>query len=164
VDVRILIEGIGIAGDPAHVPWLIEHMVDKKTARVAGEAFSLMTGLDLAYQDLEIKPPEGGSGDGPNDDPADANVDLEADDGLPWPDPAKISRWWNTNGARFEPGRRSFMGSALTREQALRVLKEGFQRQRILAAHYLCLLEPGTPLLEWRAPARRQQQALASLS
>jgi len=31
------------------------------------------------------------------------------------------------------------------------VLKEGFQRQRIAAALYLSLLNPGTPLFEWRA-------------
>ena len=162
-DVRILIQGAGIVGDPAFVPWLIQHMADKKTARLAGEAFSLITGLDLAYLDLELKPPEGGSGVGPNDDPADPNVELDADEGLPWPDPVRITHWWDTNGARFEAGSRSFMGGALTREQALRTLKEGFQRQRIIAAQYVVLLTPGTPLFEWRAPARRQQQQLATL-
>jgi uncharacterized protein (TIGR02270 family) len=162
-DVRLLIQGAGIAGDPAYVPWLIQHMAEKQSARLAGEAFSLITGLDLAYLDLEVEPPEGGSGAGPNDDPADANVDMDADDGLPWPDPERITRWWDANGARFDPGARYFMGGTLTREQALRTLKEGFQRQRIIAAHYLTLLSPGTPLFEWRAPARRQQQQLATM-
>jgi uncharacterized protein (TIGR02270 family) len=162
-DLRLSIQGAGIAGEPKYVPWLIQHMADKKTARVAGEAFSLITGLDLAYLDLEIKPPEEGSGAGPNDDPADPNVEMDADDGLPWPDPERISRWWDANGGRFDAGERYFMGGTLTREQALRTLKEGFQRQRILAAHYLCLLEPGTPLFEWRAPAFRQQRLLAAM-
>lgn len=160
---RTLIQGAGIVGDPAFVPWLIQHMADKKTARLAGEAFSLITGLDLAYLDLELKPPEGGSGAGPNEDPADPNVEMDADDGLPWPDPVRITRWWDTNGARFDAESRYFMGGALTREQALRTLKEGFQRQRIIAAQYVILLSPGTPLFEWRAPARRQQQLLATL-
>jgi uncharacterized protein (TIGR02270 family) len=162
-DLRLSIQGAGIAGEPKYVPWLIQHMADKKTARIAGEAFSLITGLDLAYLDLEIKPPEEGSGAGPNDDPADPNVEMDADDGLPWPDPERISRWWDANGGRFDAGERYFMGATLTREQALRALKEGFQRQRILAAHYLCLLEPGTPLFEWRAPAFRQQRLLAAM-
>jgi uncharacterized protein (TIGR02270 family) len=161
-NLRLLIQGSGIAGDPTYVPWLIQHMTDLKTARLAGEAFSLITGLDLAYLDLERKPPEQG-GAGPNDDPGDPNVDMDTDDGLPWPDPERISRWWEANGGRFEPGKRYFLGATLTREQCLRALKEGFQRQRILAAHYLCLLEPGTVLFEWRAPAARQQRLLANM-
>jgi hypothetical protein len=37
------------------------------------------------------------------------------------------------------------------------------QRQRILAAHYLCLLDPGTPLFNTSAPAWRQQRWLAKM-
>ena len=160
---RFSIQGAGIAGNPKYVPWLIQHMKEKKTARIAGEAFSLITGLDLAYLDLEIKPPEEGSGAAPNDDPADPNVEMDADDGLPWPDQERISRWWEANGGRFDAGERYFMGGPLTRDQALRTLKDGFQHQRIFAAHYLCLLEPGTLLFEWRAPAFRQQRLLAAV-
>ncbi len=161
-NLRLLIQGTGIVGDPLVVPWLIEHMSDPKTARLAGEAFSVMTGLDLAYLDLELKPPQNG-GAGPNDDPDDPNVDMDADDGLPWPDPERITRWWDSNGGRFAPGTRYFLGAPLTREHCLRGLKEGFQRQRILAAHYLCILEPGTTLFEWRAPSARQLRLLAAM-
>jgi uncharacterized protein (TIGR02270 family) len=161
-NLRSLILGSGIAGDPHFVPWLIKHMGDPKTARLAGEAFSLITGLDLAYLDLERKPPEGGAG-GPNDDPSDPNVAMDEDDGLPWPDPERISRWWDANGSRFTAGSRYFLGAPLTRESCTKALKEGFQRQRILAAHYLCLLEPGTVLFEWRAPSPRQERLLAGM-
>ena len=161
-NLRLLIQGTGIVGDPLVVPWLIEHMSEPKTARLAGEAFSVMTGLDLAYLDLELKPPQNGGG-GPNDDPDDPNVDMDADDGLPWPDPERITRWWDSNGGRFAPGTRYFLGAPLTREHCLRGLKEGFQRQRILAAHYLCILEPGTTLFEWRAPSARQQRLLGAM-
>jgi hypothetical protein len=56
------------------------------------------------------------------------------------------------------------MGQPLNRDHCLKVLKEGFQRQRIAAAVYLSLLNPGTPLFEWRAPARRQQRLLAEMT
>jgi uncharacterized protein (TIGR02270 family) len=161
-DLRYLIQGSGIAGDPSYVPWLMGHMAEKKTARIAGEAFSLITGLDLAYLDLEQKPPED-TGAGPNDDPEDPNVEMDEDDGLPWPDSERISKWWQANGGQFSPGTRYFMGGPVDHDNCIRVLKEGFQRQRILAAHYLCLLEPGTPLFEWRAPAYRQQRLLAAM-
>jgi uncharacterized protein (TIGR02270 family) len=160
---RLVIQGSGIAGDPSFVPWLIQHMADGKTARVAGEAFSLITGLDLAYLDLDRKPPADIQA-GPNDDPNDPNVDMDPDDGLPWPDPDRITNWWHANGSHFAPNTRYFMGAPVTRENCLRVLKEGFQRQRILAAHYLSLLHPGTPLFEWRAPVWRQRDALAGMA
>jgi uncharacterized protein (TIGR02270 family) len=160
---RLLIQGSGIAGVPTYVPWLIRQMSDLKSARVAGEAFSLITGVDLSNADLKRKPPAG-SGAGPNDDPNDPNVAMDGDDGLPWPDPERVARWWEENGDKFVPDTRYFLGAAVARENALRVLKVGFQRQRILAAHYLCLLDPGTPLFEWRAPAFRQQRLLAAMS
>jgi len=160
--IRDVIKGIAVAGDPHYVSWLIAQMEDLKLARLAGEAFALITGLDLAYLDLERKPPEGVEF-GPNDDPADDNVALDEDEGLPWPDPDKIAGWWKTNGARFRPGTRFFMGEVPTPAQCLHVLKSGFQRQRIVAAEYLTLLVPGTVLFNTAAPAWRQQRLLMSM-
>jgi uncharacterized protein (TIGR02270 family) len=88
-DIRLLTQGAGIVGDPYYVPWLIRQMEDLKLARLAGESFSFITGLDLAYLDLERKPPEGVEF-GPNDNPEDDNVAMDEDDSLPWPDPVKI--------------------------------------------------------------------------
>jgi uncharacterized protein (TIGR02270 family) len=162
-DIRRVIRGAGLVGDPTYVPWLIGLMTDDKLARLAGEAFSLITGLDLAWLDLERKPPENFES-GPNDDPNDPNVEMDEDDGLPWPEQKLVQGWWDANSQRFEPGTRYFMGEPLNRDNCLRVLKEGFQRQRIAAALYLSLLTPGTPLFEWRAPAWRQQRLLARMT
>jgi uncharacterized protein (TIGR02270 family) len=160
---RWLIRGAGLIGDPKYIPWLIEQMTELKTTRLAGESFSLITGLDLAWLDLEVKPPENFES-GPNDDPNDPNVEMDEDDGLPWPDVVKIKNWWQANAHNFKSGTRYFMGQPLNRDNCLRVLKEGFQRQRIAAAYYLSLLNPGTPLFEWRAPAWRQQRLLAQMT
>lgn len=159
---RFLVQGAGIAGDPYYVPWLIRQMEDLKLARLAGESFSFITGLDLAYLDLERKPPEDMES-GPNDDPEDDNVAMDEDDSLPWPDPAKIQGWWEANRSSFTDGQRYFMGASVTREHCIRILKEGCQRQRIAAALYLCLLEPGTKLFPTSAPAWRQQRWLAKM-
>ena len=160
---RRLIDGSGIAGDPTYVPWLMKHMGDDKVARAAGEAFSLITGADLARLELERKPPENLES-APNDNPDDDNVEMDPDEGLPWPDAGRIADWWEKNGSRFQPGARYFMGAPVTREHCIDVLKNGYQRQRILAAHYWCLLEPGTPLFNTSAPAWRQQKLLAQMS
>ena len=134
-----------------------------KTARLAGEAFSLITGVDLGAAAISNGSRLRTSSPGPNDDPDDPNVDMDPDEGLPWPDSRKIEKWWAANSGRFQPGTRYFMGAPVTREHCIDVLKNGYQRQRILAAHYLCLLEPGTPLFNTSAPAWRQQRLLAKM-
>ena len=162
-NLRWLIRGAGLIGDPKYIPWLISHMADLKTTRLAGESFSLITGLDLAWLDLEVKPPESFES-GPNDDANDPNVDMDEDDGLPWPDVVKIQSWWHSNSDRFQTGTRYFMGAPVSRPHCIDVLKTGYQRQRVLAAHYLCLLNPGTPLFNTSAPAWRQQKLLAQMA
>lgn len=160
-DLRRKLSGAGLVGDPADVPGLIDHMVSDSLARLAGEAFSLITGADLAALDLERRPPEEFES-GPDDNPDHSNVAMDEDDGLPWPEPARVQAWWAVNSSRFQPGVRHFMGEPLNADNCLRVLRAGYQRQRIAAALYLSLLNPGTALFEWRAPAHRQQRLLAS--
>jgi uncharacterized protein (TIGR02270 family) len=160
---RWLIEGSALVGDPASVPWLLTKMNVDANARLAGEAFTTVTGADLVVLGLERRPPEGFES-GPSDDPSDPNVEMDPDDGLPWPDPRKVETWWAANATRFQNGQRYFMGAPITREHCIDVLKNGYQRQRILAAHYLCLLEPGTPLFNTSAPAWRQQRLLATMT
>jgi uncharacterized protein (TIGR02270 family) len=159
---RSLIQGTGIAGDPAYIPWLLKQMSDVSTARIAGEAFALITGVDLGVEALD-RPAPAGLELGPTDDPNDPNVEMDADDGLSWPDPDRVHQWWQTNAARFQRSTRYFMGQPVTRAHCLDVLKNGYQRQRILAARYLCLLQPGTPLFNTSAPAWRQQRLFAQM-
>ncbi len=161
-NIRALIRGAGIVGDPQYVPWLIKQMADLKLTRLAGEAFSLITGLDLAYLDLERKPPENFE-PGPNDDPDNDNVAMDEDDSLPWPDPEKVQAWWSAHSQRFTPGTRYFMGEDLTWEHCFKVLKDGYQRQRIAAAQWRCVLRPGTMLFNTAAPAWRQAAELKRL-
>jgi uncharacterized protein (TIGR02270 family) len=158
---RRVIAACGLLGDVRFVPWLVERMEDDTLARIAGESFSLLTGADLAALDLERKPPERVPG-GPSDDPADDDVAMDPDDSLPWPDRARVERWWQQNADGMPLDRRSFMGRPPGREQGAQVLREGFQRQRLLAARHLCLLAPGTRLFPACAPAWRQQRLLAA--
>jgi uncharacterized protein (TIGR02270 family) len=160
---RSLICGSGIVGDPAYVPWLISNMATPESARLAGEAFTLITGADLSLLALDAARPEGFES-GPNDDPSDPNVEMDADTGLPWPDPKRIEIWWANNAPGFQTGNRYFMGAPVTRQRCIDVLRNGYQRQRILAARYLSLLTVGTPLFSTNAPAWRQQRLLAQMT
>jgi uncharacterized protein (TIGR02270 family) len=157
-----LIEGSGVSGNAAYVPWLVSHMRQLETARQAGEAFTLITGAGLAEHGLDHPRPEGFRS-GPTDDPEDEHVEMDPDDDLPWPDVGKVEKWWAANASRFQKGVRYFVGAPVTRGHCIDVLKTGYQRQRILAAHYLCLVEPGTPLFNTSAPAWRQQRLLSTM-
>ena len=157
-----LIRGSGLAGNPAYATWLIGHMDRRDMARIAGEAFTLITGADLSAKG-STEALQRTSRSGPSDDPDDPNVDKDDDDGLPWPDGQRVRSWWDADGQSIEKGTRYFMGAPVTREHCIEVLKNGYQRQRILAAHYLCLLDPGTPLFNTSAPAWRQQRLLAEM-
>jgi uncharacterized protein (TIGR02270 family) len=151
---RLAVTACGILGDPAFVPWLIGRMAIPDLARAAGESFSMITGVDLAYDDLETEAPEGFEA-GPTDNPADDNVVLDSDEDLPWPDPVLLQQWWQENGARFSAGTRHLLGRPLSPEACQHALTHGFQRQRRAAAFELALARPEAPLLNWRLPAEQ---------
>jgi uncharacterized protein (TIGR02270 family) len=156
---RWVIEGTGLVGDPRYVPWLITFMADDKIARLAGEAFTLIAGADLALLDLERAQPDNFEA-GPTDDPDDAIVAMDTDEGLPWPAQAKVHAWWAAHGGGFQSGVRYFMGAPQTRNHCIEVLKSGGQRQRMLAAQHLCLLDPGSGVFNTNAPGWRQRRLL----
>jgi uncharacterized protein (TIGR02270 family) len=156
---RQLIAGAGLVGDSIYVPWLIEQMSQEPFARLAGEAFTLITGADLEALNLEGETPDEVSAE-PNDDPEDILVDMDPDDGLPWPSPEKVAGWWDENKARFATGVRWFMGEPLSAESCLTVLRKGYQRQRRIAALHRALQNPNTVLFDCRAPASHQRRAL----
>jgi uncharacterized protein (TIGR02270 family) len=146
---RLAVTACGIIGDPSFIPWLIGRMEIPEVARVAGESFSMITGIDLAYDDLERDAPDGFQA-GPNDNPADDNVALDPDEDLSWPDPALIHQWWEREGSRFAAGTRHLLGRPLSPDTCQHALNAGFQRQRRAAAFELALAGADVKLLNWR--------------
>jgi uncharacterized protein (TIGR02270 family) len=157
---RDLIRATGVIGDPLYIPWLVESMATLETTRLAGEAFSMITGVDLAYRDLDRKPPQDFES-GPNDDPADEYVSLDEDERLPWPDAAKVGDWWTKNKSRFSTGAAYFLGKPKASADWLEALSDAFQRQRHAAALELAIRQPNKAMFEVRARGRLQRQLLA---
>jgi uncharacterized protein (TIGR02270 family) len=158
---RLAAVGMGAAGNPAAIPWLISIMEVPALARIAGEAFSMITGVDLAYADLEGEWSEGFEA-GPTENPEDEDVAMDPDEDLPWPDPQLVADWWSKNQAVFQHGTRYLAGKPIAPDNLRQILRTGFQRQRAAAAIELALLHPGQPLFEVRAPGCRQQKLLLS--
>ncbi len=136
---RTVITATGILGDPHAVNWLIAKMAEPALARLAGEAFTHITGIELERHELLAAVPAD-QAPIPNDDPDDAYVGLDEDENLPWPDAGKVAALWRAHGQHFLVGRRYFMGRPITAELLKDKLVHGFQRQRHAAALELALL------------------------
>lgn len=153
---RYVIQGVGIRGEIDFISWLVEQMEIPELARLAGESFTLITGKDLTYDDLEKDRPEGLES-GPTENPEDDDVELDDDEDLPWPDPDLIQQWWDANKSAFTSGTRYLMGKPILKESCQSVLKEGSQRQRKAAAIELALMDADVVLFETSAVGKRQQ-------
>lgn len=156
---RLVIQATGIIGDPVSIPWLIEKAKEPDLARVAGEAFSMITGVDLAYADLETDWPEGFEA-GPTENREDEDVAMDADEDLSWPAAELLSTWWAAHSHAYTSGTRYLCGQPVRKDTCLDVLKTGLQRQRRAAALELALLNPHQPLFNTSATAKRQMQLL----
>jgi uncharacterized protein (TIGR02270 family) len=156
---RYAVTGTGILGDPVYVPWLIKQMGNPELARVAGESFTMITGIDLAYDDLEGEWPEGFEA-GPTENPQDESVEMDRDEDLPWPHPELITAWWEKHAGEFRTGTRHLLGKPIGEEQLQWALRHGTQRHREATALELALQHPDEPLFETRATGSKQMKIL----
>jgi uncharacterized protein (TIGR02270 family) len=152
---RIAVIGAGVIGDPGVVPELIAQMENPKLARAAGQAFSMITGADLGYEDLDEDAP-------PDADDDDAGSDLDSD--YPWPKPLAVRKWWVKRSAQYSPGVRYLRGGPITDQSLVEVLIAGRQNHRSAAALELALRHPAEALFETRERAQGQQQKVRQWS
>jgi uncharacterized protein (TIGR02270 family) len=156
---RVAAQVAGAIGDPVLVPWLLQLMRTPELARVAGEALTRITGVDLAFEDLDGDAPEGVEA-GPTEEAGDEDVAMDPDEDLPFPAPERVEAWWRQHGARFPEGVRHLNGQPISPPALVDVLRTGMQRQRRAAALELAALDGSRPLFEVRARGDRQLRLL----
>jgi uncharacterized protein (TIGR02270 family) len=156
---RHAVIGAGIVGDPASIPWLIRKMAVPELARLAGEAFTMISGLDLSYHDLDEDAPQPTDTD---DASIETVLDLDYESNLPWPSAALVARWWERNESAFTPGVRYLAGKPITAQTAVEVLTSGKQRLRSAAALELALLNPTQMMFEVRKRTHWQLKELSA--
>jgi uncharacterized protein (TIGR02270 family) len=147
---RAGIQALGAVGDAAAVPWLIEQTRVPELARLAGEAISRITGVDIRRADLHMQPELAGEADHAGD------VDL------PRPDTEALLGWWSAHAATWPRGRRSLWGQAIDGPAVVDTLRRAPQRHRAAAAQELARLTPQHPMFNVVAPAHRQKARLAT--
>ncbi|MCP3143640.1 TIGR02270 family protein [Pyxidicoccus xibeiensis] len=152
---RMAVMAAGISGGCAELPWLLELAHVPQWGRLAAEAFSLVTGVDLELEGLAARPSQ--NGERHDSDQEGDVLEPDPDEHLPSPEPVKLNRWYREHEGRFAKDARCFMGMTPSIDGCFRVLRLGTQRQRIAAAINLCLLDHKAILHEWRAPAWRQE-------
>ncbi len=153
---RLAILAAGAIGNPKFVPWLIEQMEVPVHARIAGGAFTTITGVDLELERLEQ--------DAPSEPAAEASaeadeVPVDPDEDYPWPNPVLVQQWWNDKGGAFTGGRRHLCGEPLSEGALRRILRYGKQSHRAAAAIELAVLGEEA-LFEVRARGDRQMAGL----
>jgi uncharacterized protein (TIGR02270 family) len=156
---RTVIRATGAIGDGNYLPWLVRQASEPSFARVAGNSFAVITGVDLAQDDLDREPPETVASH-PDDDPEDDDVALDDDEDLAWPDPERLGQWWKGNQHRFAAGTAYFRGSPKASTNWVRALSEAPQRQRWTIALELALSRPEISMFEVRARGNLQQRLL----
>lgn len=158
---RVALVGAAALGDPALLPWVIDCMTRPEDARLAGWVLAEVTGVDLRAQRLAGTPPSSFHA-APTDHPDDEHVAVDPDEHLPCPDEVAVRRWWAQQGPQFPVGTRFLRGRPMDIPWLEHVLRNECQPTRAAAALELRLRQPGRPLLDVRAPARRQMRALAT--
>jgi len=155
--VRDVIRGFGLMGDPVAMDWLIKNCEVPALARLCGGSITMITGIDLAAEDLETPDsPEGFEDPGPNDNPEDEHIDLDDDENLPWPNPELVSEWWQL--AEKLPTGSCFLDGREKKNDELRfVLKHGLQRQRNAAAVAVAIANPDAKYMDTRLPTSKQR-------
>jgi uncharacterized protein (TIGR02270 family) len=154
---RKRIEGCALIGDPRYVEWLIGLMREPVHARIAGETFCTMTGVDLVHQELDTEPL---IDEAAEDDRHETPLPTTQDEDLLWPDATKVARWWDGNHAQFRAGERYLCGGLISTDHCRDVLRTRYQPQRATAALHLGLRVRDVPVFDITLPAWRQQAEL----
>lgn len=147
---RIMIKAIGILGDPHAIPWLIQQMTNDEMARIAGWAFSQISGIDLESSNLVNEQAEDIE-TGPTDAAEDENIEMDEDEDLPWPNAQKISRLWQVHHQLLQPGLRYFQGQEVTKQVLAHIFVSANQQQKELAALQRAIHDKNTMLVNTSA-------------
>ncbi|MBS9782944.1 MAG: hypothetical protein KGV46_00110 [Pasteurella sp.] len=161
---RIKIYAKALSGLVDFLPELIELTKDKDLAKVAGEAISMITGLDLEEDDFSLPLGDYAMREIGNDDFDD---ELEKDfwksayeDDLPLPDAEALMQWWDKNQGDFNNTVRYLAGVPIDIENMKSILTTGNQIQREMAALHLAYLDKTQKIFQVNSNADRQYHQL----
>ncbi|QRK10884.1 TIGR02270 family protein [Archangium violaceum] len=150
---------LGFSGQVKAMETCLELMEKKPMAALAGEAFSAMTGLELAAsyvmqeQEEESLPPL--------EEDLERDLGPKPEDALPVPDREAVTAWWSQARKNFNREWRYMRGVAFSVDGLLGELERGPMRRRHAHALELAVRSQGTCLIQTRAFTKQQYAGLA---
>jgi uncharacterized protein (TIGR02270 family) len=153
---------LGLHGNLGAIDVLLRLTADPKHSRLAGEAVSRITGLNLEQEKLVTDQPAKVS-KGPANEEEEEFVE-DPDEDLPCPDPEKLEAWWWKNVSRFDKKIRYRNGQPYGPQVLMDILQMGSLPERHYATFELALINPSYPYLETYAFNARQRSEMASLN
>ncbi|QQR46388.1 TIGR02270 family protein [Myxococcus xanthus] len=141
--------------------WMCE---EPRVARLAGEAFSAITGLRMAGAHVLPEPEPEDALPPLEDEDLDADLGLRPEDALALPAQEEVARWWERARDGFSPANRYLRGKPFTGASLLEALAQGPMRRRHLYALELMVRTRGAYAVQVRAFTSRQREQLALAS
>ncbi|ATB50044.1 TIGR02270 family protein [Corallococcus macrosporus] len=127
-------------------------------ARLAGEAFSAMTGLKLTER-FVLQPSAPDDALVPlEEEDLDADLRPRPEDDLPIPEPDEVSAWWSRTRREWRPDGRFLSGGAWTGSSLLAALEHGSARRRPVHALELAIRSRGAHVVSLHAWAVQQKR------
>lgn len=159
---RLAITGAAATGDLTTVPHLVDAMRDPALARLAGDAFAMITGIEITGDLAGLRPESVPLF--PSDEPGDESALMHPEELLPWPIPRAVEHRYEASEKKFPRGTRLLCGQAIATPSLCRILGQGRQPRRVAAALELVRQSTRQPLFEVRARASRQGDLLRAFN
>jgi uncharacterized protein (TIGR02270 family) len=147
-----------VSASDACLPWM-EHD-DRTLARLAGEAFSAITGLSLTGHFIRDDPEHDQDAAIPLEDDLATRPTITPESDLPLPEPDAVSAWWQKARQRLDPAGRHLAGRPFDLEPLADALLHGPARRRHPLALELAIRSRGAVQVETRAFAAVQSHQL----
>jgi uncharacterized protein (TIGR02270 family) len=125
---REALAALGLSGWPRALDRILACAEDPELARLAGEAFTAITGLELdgplLAEEDDAEPPA------LEDDDLEQDLATGPEADLPRPDPDALRAWWQAQGGRLDPALRQLEGEPWSPERLHAVFCGAAMRRR----------------------------------
>lgn len=164
---RAALWALGFAGRKAGAAACVDLLAQGVETKLAAEALSAVTGLDLVNLGMVAEaPPEPEQPVPFEEDDLDADLAGGPEDALPEPDIPAVIRWWAKNQAALDDHTRYLAGRPITFESLQDALVKGPMRRRHAVALEMAIRTGGryhVPTRDFAAVQRRQMQRFSAL-
>jgi uncharacterized protein (TIGR02270 family) len=156
---------LGFAGTRTAAVACLEMTKDEALAKLAGEAFCAIVGIDMVKEGMVLADPEPPEEPVPfEEEDLDADLVPKPEDLLPRPDPKRLEDWWERHRRLLAESERYIGGVRADLAGLQTALERGPTRRRHAIAAELAVRSGGRYRVETRAFSADQQRQMATFA